>query len=75
MPYFLLDLARTLTTGTPCYWRGTRYGYTYKIETAGIFEKETAENIVTSDKDNNTVMIHVDTVAKILMWDLKSHEG
>jgi hypothetical protein len=73
--YFLMDLDRTIANGVPAYWKANRHGYTYHIEFAGIFSKENAELIVNNDRDKTTIMIPVDTVAKILMLDLKQHEG
>lgn len=75
MPYYLMDLARTVTTGALCFWKGNKYGYTYKLEYAGIFEKEAAENIVKSDQNQTTIMIHIDVISNIVRWDLKSYEG
>jgi hypothetical protein len=73
--YFLMDLERTLTSGCPCYWKGNRYGYTYRIDQAGIFNKDMAEEIVKHDHDEKTIMISLDLVEKTLALDLKQHEG
>jgi hypothetical protein len=70
-----MDLERTISNGLPAFWKGNRYGYTYKIEFAGMFSHEQAQQIVSHDLDNTTVMIHVDTVHRILGKDLKQHEG
>lgn len=75
MHYFLMDLERTLSSGVPCFWKGNRYGYTYKIETAGIFPREIAQEIVSNDRNKNTVMISVEQVQNILGWEMKAHEG
>lgn len=72
---FLMDLERTLQSGTPCFWKGNRHGYTYKIEFAGIFPREVAEEIVKNDRDNTTILIPLFLIQKILGKDLKQHEG
>jgi hypothetical protein len=66
-----MDLERTLSSGTPCYWKGNRYGYTYKIDHAGIFSKELAEEIAKNDMDQRTVLIPVKLVNKILDLQLQ----
>jgi hypothetical protein len=75
MDYYLMDLERTLHSGTPCYWKGNKHGYTYKLEFAGIFPKEVAETIAKNDRDNSTILIPLNLVIKILGKDLKQHEG
>lgn len=72
---FLMDLERTLSTGTPAFWKGNKHGYTYKIEFAGIFPYEVAAKIVENDRDNSTIMIPIKLVQKIFGKDLKQHEG
>lgn len=74
MTYFLMNLERTIATGVPTYWKGNRHGYTYKIDAAGIFSNEIAEQIVKNDRNKTTIMIPTAVVAKILMQDLKKHE-
>jgi hypothetical protein len=66
MAYYLLDLERTLQSGTPYFWKKNKHGYTYEIESAGLFSKEEAEKIVLNDMNNTTVKIHINTVAEIL---------
>jgi len=73
--FFLMDLERTLGSGCPCFWKWNRYGYTYKIEHAGLFSREAAEEIVKNDRDNKTIMISLELVEKTLVLDLKQHEG
>lgn len=72
--YYLLDLERTLTSYVPCFWKQNRYGYTYKIEQAGIFSKELAEEIVKHDLNNRTVMISEQLVKQIMVADLDASE-
>lgn len=73
--YFLMDLERTLTSNVPCFWLGNKHGYTYKIEQAGMFPEELAEEIVKHDLDRKTVMISVKLVEETKLLDLKQHEG
>jgi hypothetical protein len=75
MDYILLDLERTLSSGVPAYWKGNRYGYTYKIEYAGIFPEGAAKEITKNDRDGKTVAIPIALVQKILAKELKQHEG
>lgn len=70
-----MDLERTISSGVPCYWKANKHGYTYKLEFAGLFKKEVAEEIVRNDFDKTTVLIHYRTIEKILAIKLKSHEG
>lgn len=72
---FLMDLERTLQSGTPCFWKGNKYGYTYKLEFAGIFPAEIATKLAMSDFDNKTIVIPLSLVQSILGKDLKQHEG
>lgn len=55
--YLLMDLERTLLSGTPCFWKENRYGYTYVIDQAGIFSKELALEISKNDFDQKTVLV------------------
>jgi len=64
--YYLLDLERTIASGRTWFWKRNRYGYTQFLSQAGLFEEEEVRNIVTSDFDNRTIMIHAETVEKIL---------
>lgn len=75
MDFILLDLERTLSNSVPAFWKGNKHGYTYKVEFAGIFPKEIAEQIVNSDRDKTTIAIPLDVVQKIMVKDLKQHEG
>lgn len=70
-----MDLERTISNGVPAFWKGNRHGYTYNLDFAGIFTLQAAQQIVTHDLDNTTVMIHVDTIHRILGKELKAHEG
>jgi hypothetical protein len=70
-----MDLERTLSSGTPAFWKSNKYGYTYKIEFAGIFPYEVAAQIIENDRDNSTIMIPLKLAQKILGKDLKQHEG
>jgi len=73
--YLLMDLERTLLAGVPCFWKITKYGYTYQIEFAGLFPKEIAEEIVKNDLDHRTVMISFEVIRNILGKDFKMHES
>ncbi|MBO0959534.1 hypothetical protein J1P26_07280 [Neobacillus sp. MM2021_6] len=64
--YYLMDLERTISTGRTWFWKRNRHGYTQFLSQAGLFEEEEAQNIVTGDRDKRTIMIHRDTVDKIL---------
>ena len=68
--YFLMDLERTLSSNVPCFWLGNKHGYTYRIEEAGLFPKHLAEEIVKSDLDKKTVMIHSSLVEKTKLFNL-----
>lgn len=55
--YYLMDLERTLLTGTPCYWKSNKFGYTYKVEYAGLFSEDLAIEIARNDLDKKTVLV------------------
>lgn len=65
MEYLLMDLERTLLSGSPCFWNQNKHGYTYEIDNAGVFSQEIAEEIVKHDLDQRTVL-----VPKKLLFDL-----
>lgn len=64
--YYLMDLERTLISGIPCYWKGNKYGYTYNIKFAGLFNEDLADEIIKNDLDLKTVKISHDVALKIL---------
>lgn len=66
MLVYLLDIERTILTGVPCFWKGSRHGYTYSITEAGLFSKEFAEKMCKQDIDQTTVLIEEKAVKKIL---------
>jgi hypothetical protein len=68
--YFLMDLERTLISNVPCFWLGSKHGYTYKITEAGLFPKHLAEEIVKHDMDNSTIMVDSRLVEKTKLLDL-----
>lgn len=70
--FYLMDLERTLLSYVPCFWTQNRFGYTYKIERAGIFSRELAEEIVKHDLDDKTVMISEKLVHQIRL--MEAHE-
>lgn len=73
--YYLLDLERTIATNIPVYWKQNKHGYTKYLEQSGLFSKQQATEIVESDFNKATVMIHQDLIFKILGKDYKQHEG
>lgn len=73
--YLLMDLERTLETGAPCFWKGNKFGYTYKFEYAGIFSKELAEEIAKNDLDQKTVLVPLVLIHKILEKDFSANES
>jgi pyruvoyl-dependent arginine decarboxylase (PvlArgDC) len=70
MAYYLMDLERTLSRDIPYFWLKNKHGYTTKIEVAGLFAKEAAEEIVKNDINDLTVMIHINKVAEILQLEV-----
>lgn len=74
MHYYLMDLERTLYDGIPCFWKGSKHGYTHRVKQAGLFSKEFAEQIVNRDFDKGTIMIHVDMVHRIFGKDYQAYE-
>ena len=74
MHYYLMDLERTLFDGIPYFWKGSKHGYTHKVQQAGIFSKDFAESICKQDLDETTVMIHVDVVHRIFGKGFRIHE-
>lgn len=64
--YYLMDLERTISSGRTWFWKANKRGYTQFLSQAGLFEEEEARNLVTSDRDKRTIMIHMETVEKIL---------
>lgn len=72
MAYYLIDLERTLSREIPYFWLKNKHGYTTKIEDAGLFAKEAAEQIVKSDINNLTFMIHINIVAEILQLEVRN---
>jgi hypothetical protein len=73
--YYLLDLERTIGYSRPFFWKRTKFGYTSKLEQAGLFSKEIAEQIVDHDHDRTTVMISKEQVIKILGKDMEHNEN
>lgn len=67
MYYYLLDLERTIGLGIATYWKQNRHGYTDRIEAAGTFPEEIAQEIVSKDFDRMTIMISADQIKKIFI--------
>jgi hypothetical protein len=74
MEYVLMDLERTLGYNTPCFWKANNHGYTYQLKQAGLYPKKMAESMVENDHDHTTVMIHINTISRILDLELVSDE-
>lgn len=72
MAYYLLDLERTLSRNTPYFWLKNKHGYTTQIEVAGLFSKEAAEEIISKDINDLTIMIHINKIAEILQLEVKN---
>jgi hypothetical protein len=66
MPHVLIDLERTMGSGRTHYWKRSKHGYTTDLREAGAFSDREAADIVTSDRDNMTVMVGESVVKKIL---------
>jgi hypothetical protein len=64
--FYLLDLERTILNGKPYYWKENKHGYTTLIDLAGEFTGKEASQFVFNDVDNRTIMIHKNTIDKIL---------
>jgi hypothetical protein len=60
-----MDLERTLLMGVPCFWKGSRYGYTYDISHAGAFSEDIAKEIVKNDFDQKTVLVPVKLIVDL----------
>ena len=65
MYYYLLDLERTIGNGIATYWNQARRGYAIHLDDAGLFNEETAEEIVQSDIDKWTVKVSQRQIEKI----------
>jgi hypothetical protein len=72
---YIMDLERTIASGTPCYWKRNRHGYTYKIEFAGLFPQDEARIICKGDRSKATVFVPEELVFEILGKELKEHEN
>jgi hypothetical protein len=64
--YYLMDLERTLVSGIPCYWKENKYGYTYNLKYAGLFNEDLANEIVKNDLDERTVKVSQKVAVKYL---------
>lgn len=67
--YYLIDLERSFQSGGQMhFWKANRHGYTtdFLSEEVGLFSEAAAKEIVESDFDKRTVIIHKDVVDKIL---------
>jgi hypothetical protein len=63
--YYLVDLKRTIETGAIAFWKNHKSGYTYKVEFAGIYNKEIACEICQYDLEESTIKVPVHLVQKI----------
>lgn len=64
--YYLIDLERSILSGSLYYWKPNRRGYTYKIESAGKYSEIEAEEIISQDFDNHTLKVLTKAVDKLL---------
>jgi hypothetical protein len=71
MDFILMDLERTIGSGTACYWKYNKRGYVYNLEEAGLYSEEEAEKMVKEDIDKRTVKISIETVESILSIKLR----
>lgn len=55
MDFYIIDLERTKAFNKTCYWKQSKYGYTYDIEEAGTFDINTALKYSLNDFKRNTV--------------------
>jgi len=61
-----MDLERTLVSGIPCYWKENKYGYTYNLKYAGLFNEDLTNEIVKNDLDERTVKVSQKVAVKYL---------
>lgn len=55
--FYLIDLERSRSFGAVVFWKAYSRGYTTDIEEAGTYNKEQAENAVSSDVERLTIKI------------------
>jgi len=60
-----MDLERTLISGTPCFWKGNKHGYTYEVDHAGVFTEDIALETVRNDLDKRTVLVPLRLIKRI----------
>jgi hypothetical protein len=71
MRYYLMDLERTVTTGTAHYWNPLKRGYTDDAELAGKYTKTEANAIVKADVNRRTVAIEETVIDKLLYLEVE----
>jgi hypothetical protein len=64
--YYLMDLERSIGSGTVCYWKASGRGYTTTLEAAGLYEEREALDHARTDRDKRTIPIKAETVNNIL---------
>jgi len=66
MKYYLIDLERSMRTGSIHYWKPNKFGYTTDLREAGLYDEKEAKDIVDDDIDKRTVLVSELTVKNIL---------
>ena len=66
MKYYLIDLERSMRTGSIYYWKPNKFGYTTDLREAGLYDEKEAKDIVDDDIDKRTVLVSELTVKNIL---------
>ncbi|AIY85234.1 hypothetical protein U729_3174 (plasmid) [Clostridium baratii str. Sullivan] len=57
MKYLIVDLDRTIATGTVHYWKQNLHGYTTAKEEAGTFLFEIANRLAVNDIERKTCIV------------------
>lgn len=64
--YYLIDLERSILSGSLSFWKPNRRGYSYKIVEAGKYSEIEANEIISQDFDNHTIKVLTKAVDKLI---------
>jgi hypothetical protein len=67
--YYLMDLERSIGSGTVYYWKGGGRGYTSSLDEAGLYDEKEALDRARVDADRTTIPIKAETVNNIMNFN------